>query len=441
MPPNIVIKVSGLTKIYKLYNSPVDRLKESLNPFRKKYHRDFYALNNISFEIEKGETVGIVGKNGAGKSTLLKILTGVLAPTSGNVTVNGRISALLELGAGFNPELSGIENVYFSGILMGYTRDEINERLDNILSFADIGEFARQPVKTYSSGMFVRLAFSVAINVAPEILIVDEALSVGDAFFQAKCMAKMKKMIDDGVTLLFVSHDTISIKSLCHKAILLKDGIMVADDTADKVVDMYVSSKIVSRQLVIKNDETRKVLIQEAIDAMDRVDLRRAGFKNNKKFLKHATFERIRNGKADFVNVQLLDEFGNELESIEYGQRVILRMYVEVREDIHALGCGYHIKTKNGISIVNSNLHLEDKLIMYPKKGDRYCVDWKFQLCMMEGIYNIQCVMSVPINVEFGEVDFCDYIPCALQFVVQKRMQSKLYGYVHLDSLIEINKI
>ena len=206
MPEEVVIKIENLSKVYKLYNSPVDRLKESLHPLRKQYHHDFYALNNVSFEIKKSESVGIIGKNGSGKSTLLKILTGVLTPTSGTVKVNGKVSALLELGAGFNPELSGIENVYFNGMLMGYTREDMAERLDEILSFADIGNFVHQPVKTYSSGMFVRLAFAVAINVDPDILIVDEALAVGDIKFQRKCFLKIEELRKSNKSILFVSH-------------------------------------------------------------------------------------------------------------------------------------------------------------------------------------------------------------------------------------------
>ena len=216
--PNTAIKVSHLTKVYKLYDKPIDRLKESLHPLKKKYHKDFYALNDVSFEIKKGETVGIIGKNGAGKSTLLKIITGVLTPSSGHVHVNGRIASLLELGAGFNPEYTGIENIYLQGTLMGYTKEEMEAKIDEILTFADIGDFVYQPVKSYSSGMFARLAFAVAINVEPDILIVDEALSVGDMYFQQKCMDKINTMRSRKMTLLFVSHSIGQVKKICEKA-------------------------------------------------------------------------------------------------------------------------------------------------------------------------------------------------------------------------------
>ena len=221
---SIAVKVENLTKTYKLYDNPIERLKETLHPLRKKYHRDFNALKGISFEIYKGETIGIIGKNGSGKSTLLKIITGVLTATSGKVETYGKIAALLELGAGFNPEFTGIENIYLNGTMMGYNRDEIQKKVPSILEFADIGTFAYQPVKTYSSGMFVRLAFAVAISVEPDILIVDEALSVGDIFFQQKCYYKIKQMIKKGINVLFVSHDLDAVRNMCDRAIVLDKG-------------------------------------------------------------------------------------------------------------------------------------------------------------------------------------------------------------------------
>lgn len=239
MSDNIAIKVENLNKSYKLYNSPLDRIKEAVHPFRKKYHHDFYALNDVSFEIKKGETVGIIGKNGSGKSTLLKLITGVLTPTSGTVTVNGKVSALLELGAGFNPDLTGLENVYFNGLITGFTREEMDRKLEDILSFADIGEYVYQPVKSYSSGMFVRLAFAVAVAVDPDILIIDEALAVGDVAFQLKCLLKLDDFRLKGVTILFVSHDTNVIKKFCNNAIWINIGKIMLAGKTNQVVDRY----------------------------------------------------------------------------------------------------------------------------------------------------------------------------------------------------------
>ena len=224
MNEEATIAVDHITKAYRLYEKPRDRIKEAFSLSHKKYYREHYALRDVSFSVGRGETVGIIGTNGAGKSTILKIITGVLNPTEGEVTVNGRISALLELGAGFNPEYTGIENIYLNGTMIGFSREEIDRKLDDILAFADIGDFVHQPVKTYSSGMFVRLAFAVAINIDPEILIVDEALSVGDVFFQSKCYRKFEEFKRDGKTILFVSHDLSAISRYCDRAVLLNQG-------------------------------------------------------------------------------------------------------------------------------------------------------------------------------------------------------------------------
>lgn len=237
---NTVIDVNNVSKIYKLYDQPTDRLKEALSVSRHKYHREHYALNKISFKVEKGDNIGIVGTNGAGKSTLLKIITGIISPSDGSCHVNGKISALLELGAGFNPEYTGIENIYLNGTMMGYKKEEVDAKIPSILDFADIGDFINQPVKTYSSGMFARLAFAVAINVEPDILIVDETLSVGDTRFQIKCMNRMREMIEGGTTVLFVSHDTNIIKRFCTKAIWLNKGTIQDYGEVNKVCDRYL---------------------------------------------------------------------------------------------------------------------------------------------------------------------------------------------------------
>lgn len=239
---DVSIKVDNLTKVYRLYNKPVDRLKESLSLTKKSYHREHYALKNVSFEIKKGETVGIIGVNGAGKSTILKIITGVLNPTKGSVVVNGKISALLELGAGFNPEYTGIENIYLNGTMMGYSKDEINDKMESILEFADIGDFINQPVKTYSSGMFVRLAFAVAINVEPDVLIIDEALSVGDVFFQQKCYKKIRELAGKS-TVLIVSHDLNAMTKFCKRIIVMANGTGVFDGDPNEAIAKYFKLK------------------------------------------------------------------------------------------------------------------------------------------------------------------------------------------------------
>ena len=239
-----VINVNDVSKVYKLYKDPKERFLEAIHPFHKKYGQPFYALNHVSFQVEQGETVGIIGTNGSGKSTVLKIITGVVQATEGIVEVNGNVSALLELGAGFDLDYSGIDNIYMNGRVLGFSREQMEEKKDEILAFADIGDFVHQPVKTYSSGMLVRLAFALAINVEPEILIIDEALAVGDAFFQAKCFNKLEEIKNSGTTILFVSHDIVSVKKLCSRAIWLDRGNLREIGDAKEVCERYLSMQI-----------------------------------------------------------------------------------------------------------------------------------------------------------------------------------------------------
>lgn len=231
------IRIRDLTKVYHLYEKNTDRIKETF--LKKRYSKDHYALNHIDLDVKKGESVGIVGTNGSGKSTLLKLITGVVSPSEGELKTQGKIAALLELGAGFNPEYTGLENIYLNGTMMGYTEKEMEERVPEIIEFADIGDFIYQPVKTYSSGMFARLAFSVSISVEPDILIVDEALSVGDTRFQVKCIDKMTELRDKGTTILFVTHSIEQIKRFCTRTIWIRDGQIVRDGEASIVVDLY----------------------------------------------------------------------------------------------------------------------------------------------------------------------------------------------------------
>lgn len=244
-----VITVEGIGKCYQIYEQPRDRLKQFVLPGLqqtlgmqpRQYYREFWALKDIFFEVPKGESVGIIGRNGSGKSTLLQIITGTLAATTGSVITNGRISALLELGAGFNPEFSGRENVFMNLALHGFSEHEIQNKFDGIAEFADIGDFIDQPVKTYSSGMYARLAFSAAIHTEPEVLIVDEILAVGDSPFQQKCMQRLYNMLDDGVSVLMVSHDAYQVRSICRRALLLERGKQVLFGCSDKVMDAYIS--------------------------------------------------------------------------------------------------------------------------------------------------------------------------------------------------------
>jgi len=291
-----VIEVHNLTKVYHLYDKPQDRLKEALNPFGKKYHHDFYALHDVSLSIKKGETVGIIGKNGAGKSTLLKIITGVLTPSNGEVKVDGKIASLLELGAGFNPEMTGYENIYLNGTLMGFSTEEIDEKIDAILEFAGIGEFIHQPVKMYSSGMFARLAFSVSINVEPDILIVDEALSVGDIAFQMKCFKKFQEFQEEGRTILFVTHALDTVIRYCNRGLVIDQGRVVVDSDAKEAVDAF--KKITTNSYY--QDSNKKMTSSS----------KNKNLKSNLKqhFMGHESFDNYGNHKAQIIDYGIVDE-------------------------------------------------------------------------------------------------------------------------------------
>nr|WP_319493607.1 ABC transporter ATP-binding protein [uncultured Desulfobacter sp.] len=442
---NLAIQLKEISKIYHLYDAPIDRLKEALHPLRKQYHKDFYALDNISFDVQKGETIGIIGRNGAGKSTLLKILTGVLTPTNGRININGKISALLELGAGFNPELDGIENIYFTGMIMGFSREEMEEKMEDILSFADIGDFVYQPVKSYSSGMFVRLAFSIATAVDPDILIVDEALSVGDMFFQAKSVSRMRELIRNGATLIFVSHDTNAVKSLCSRAILLQNGRIAKDGDSEMVLEEYFSRKVAEEQQNVNRkdgngdytafDDGSKEGPEDSTDKFAKA------FTPSSDFLKRASDQRIRNGVVSFKNIMLLDEKENEITRVAYDQEVILRMAIKVDEVIPELCVGYHIRDKNGFDILYSDNMIEGEKISGLKPGERYVLDWRFKMSLKEDQYNISCVLSLPIDISVAKVDFCDFIPFAKQFLVEPRAESRLYGSVHLKNNLGVKAV
>lgn len=438
---DFAIQLKHISKIYNLYDAPIDRLKEVLHPFRKRYHKNFYALDDISFNVKKGETLGIIGQNGAGKSTLLKILTGVLTPSCGSVEINGKISALLELGTGFNPELDGIENIYFSGMIMGYSRDEIDEKMDDILAFADIGDFVHQPVKSYSSGMFVRLAFSIATTVDPDILIVDEALSVGDMFFQAKSAARMRDLINKGATLLFVSHDTNAVKSLCDRAILLQNGKMTDDGASEDVLEKYFSLNVADDQKMVNSNNHHsapdKTVINDKISSNKNLN----AFVPSKNFLKRASDQRIHNGLAGFANIMLLNEEEKEITSVEYDQSVILKMAMNINQPLEKLNIGYHIRDKNGFDVVYTDNMIENVEIKDLKPGEQFILDWRFKMALKEGHYNISCVMSLPVDMSIGKVDFCDFIPFAKQFIVEPRPVSLLYGSVHLENNLTVEKV
>ena len=447
---DIAIKAEHLSKIYKIYDNDIDRLKETFHPFHKRYSRDFFALQDVSFEIKRGENVGLIGKNGAGKSTLLKIITGVLTASGGTLEVNGRIASLLELGAGFNPDMTGLENIYMNGLLIGYDRAEMDEKIDDIVAFADIGEFINQPVKTYSSGMFARLAFSVNAFVEPDILIVDEALSVVDAFFQSKCMDKMRSMIDGGITILFVSHDTFALKNLCERAFLMSAGKILMDAPAKEVVEVYRNMLVESRGALTDEQKKRRDNLIEQIREEESKFFSSAKIsadsleRGKETFLKNATYQRIGDKRAVFENIQLLDLNGELVHEIIFGQTVILRMVVRFKKDVACLAMGYHIRNATGIDLIYTDSRFNDtKAIFDAQAGELYVIDWKFKMELRQELYDIACVISTPIDETLSKVEFCDFIPCALQFqVVSPNAYLSLDGgYVHWHNDLNIRRV
>ena len=364
--PNTAIKVSHLTKVYKLYEKPIDRLKESLHPLKKQYHKDFYALNDVSFEIKKGETVGIIGKNGAGKSTLLKIITGVLTPSSGHVHVNGRIASLLELGAGFNPEYTGVENIYLQGTLMGYTKEEMESKIQAILDFADIGDFVYQPVKSYSSGMFARLAFAVAINVEPDILIVDEALSVGDMAFQNKCIRKMEEIGKKGITILFVSHDTQTINKFCSQAIWLHAGIIKEKGIPLTLLENYMSFMSYGVETERSNESSKEINHLEMSLKKDLINVEKSDSFGEKQAL--------------ISKIGFFDEDGVLTSNLKQGTMVKFICEFSSTIDLYDVGIGVLFKDSLNTEIITFNSYMYNSSLKYLEKGKTICTTVIFKV-------------------------------------------------------------
>ena len=380
----IAIKVEDLTKIYKLYDKPTDRLKESLGLSRNKVlSKDHYALQHVSFDVKKGETIGIIGTNGSGKSTILKIITGVLNPTGGNLTVNGRISALLELGAGFNMEYTGIENIYLNGTMIGFTREEIEKKIDDILEFADIGEFIHQPVKTYSSGMFVRLAFAVAINIEPEILIVDEALSVGDVFFQTKCYRKFEDFKKMGKTILLVSHDLSSISKYCDRVILLNKGKKLAEGVPKQMVDMY--KKVLVNQLDLDDQGKLTEVVPEKKIVLA------ADIENQEEwspsFEVNPHINEYGDKKAEIVGFNILDEKGLSSNTIEKGSTCTVKMRVRFHDKINDPIYAFTITDLKGTDITGTNSLFEKVNVQSKGPGEYQEIAFTQRMDMQGGEY------------------------------------------------------
>jgi len=438
MTNDIAIKVINLTKVYHLYDKPQDRLKEALNPFKKSYHHDFYAVNDISFEIKKGETVGVIGKNGAGKSTLLKIITGVLNPTSGSIQVNGKIASLLELGAGFNPEMTGHENIYLTGTLMGFSKEDMDTKVNAILEFADIGEFIEQAVKTYSSGMFVRLAFAVNLISKPEIMIVDEALSVGDMNFQAKCMTALTRLQESGTTILFVSHDIGLVKSLCSRGIYLEHGKIHALGDAPDISELYMKNMRKEMNANVDLPSPVKKIIRSNEKQNKKIESTQI-FKQSKAFDERVKLFRYGSGGAKIKYVELLNDEGESIIKADFNQKVSVVIHFETYTECE-LSCNYYISDDKKNNIIGSGMRLAGASLLQAKEYGQYVVIYKTALPLCEGNYSIQIELTQPVVLN-QTAAFLDVIDNAVVFNIARNSQVRIWAQVALPNTVQVIEV
>ena len=367
------LRVENVSKQYRIYDRPADRLKESLTRGRLRRHREFWALRDVSFEIQAGTTVGIIGQNGCGKSTLLQIISGTLTPTHGHVSSQGRIAALLELGAGFNPEFTGVENVFMNASLMGFSKRETAKLFPNIERFAEIGQFINQPVKTYSSGMYVRLAFAIAASVEPDILVIDEALAVGDAVFQHRCLRRIKELHERGCTVLFVSHDTAAVRALCDRAILLNAGCMIADGAPADVLNDY-------QRIVMERQEAYEVDTATAADG--------APAESKPASTVQYTY-RHGDGSATIVETELCDSAGRRVQIVETGAPLSATVSVRFEREVESPVIGFLIRNRLGIHAYGTNTKEQQIQIGTIRSGEVVSIRFAFRCWLGIDDYSI----------------------------------------------------
>ena len=405
-----VIEIKNITKIYNLYNKPSDRLKEALFS-RKSRHTEFAALNDVSFDVCKGEILGIIGKNGSGKSTILKIITNVLTPTSGECIVKGKIAALLELGAGFNMEYTGIENIYLNGQMIGFSKEEMDKKLQDIIDFADIGEHIFQPVKTYSSGMFARLAFSVAISVDPDILIVDEALSVGDVFFQNKCYRRFEEFRDKGKTILFVTHDMGSVIRYCNRCVLLNAGKKVGEGKPQEMVDLY--KRIMVGQW--NENEEKNLTIANSIDSTN-INVNRLW---KEQISTNPDMEVYGDGRAEIIDFGIFSDSGNIGNNVYKGDYYTVKMKVRINDDNLNPIFAFKLRDVKGTELTGTNTMLEDIDTSHCKNGDIVTISFRQKQYLQPGQYLVSLGCTAFEGDQFV-VYSRNYNCCVLGVVAQK---------------------
>ncbi|MBZ5583678.1 MAG: ABC transporter ATP-binding protein [Acidobacteriia bacterium] len=420
------VEFHGVSKSYAIYDSPGDRLSELLSLNRIKRHRDFLALDGLSFEVGRGQTFCIVGQNGSGKSTLLQIVAGILQPSGGTVAVNGRVSALLELGAGFNPEFTGRDNVYLNGSILGLTTRQIDERYREIENFAEIGDFINQPVKTYSSGMIVRLAFAVAINVDPEILLVDEALAVGDIYFRQRCMRKVHELRSRGVTILFVSHAVSDVKAIGDRALWLDHGRLVELGDPDHVVARYLAAMVEKDSTYLirraaaqeRREGPGAVHAPEIVDTIPNID------------------HRYGDGRAEVLGIGIFDEMGRPLHLLEPCTRILVRISVRAKAEVPLPIVGFMLRNQLGIDFSGTNTAREGYELAAMRPGDVYTVDFYVDL---PELYPASFSFSPAVaDGTLMGYAMCDWIDNAVALQMA-RSEGQIYGYLHLPCRVEVN--
>ncbi|WP_161808480.1 ABC transporter ATP-binding protein [Methyloglobulus morosus] len=442
--PAPVIHCEGLGKRFRLYGKPSDRLLESilhtiggrLAGNRANLGRDYWALRNISFTVSPGETVAIIGLNGSGKSTLLQLIAGILSPSEGVVRVKGRVAALLELGAGFHPEFSGLENIRISASVLGLKPKEIDQRLEAILAFADIGDFIDQPIKTYSSGMYVRLAFAISIHADPDILIVDEALSVGDMAFQSKCMARIRRFQQEGKALLFVSHDVGTVRALCDRAIYLDHGALIDIGATGSVVDHYlrdIHQKVDSgNQAVFVSDRTPSPQLLPTDKAND-LSRRYADF------LKSVQGMQYGSGQACIRLVELVDTDDLPLEIAEFDAVAKIRIWVECLASC-TVSINYKIRDRNLIPVAGADFLITGQDLLEMSPGDSYWVEYSTRLPLMDGTYSIRVSVTIPIA-RHEQAVFVDVVEVCCPFKILPSHLGKIYTCAYLSNEVAIKAV
>ena len=446
---DIAISIKNVSKYYKLYNSPQDRLKEALSFSGKTYHKKFYATKDLNLEIKKGEILGIVGKNGSGKSTLLKLITNVLSPSKGSIKVNGKISALLELGSGFNPEFTGMQNIFFYGTILGFTKKEMDDKLDDIIAFADIGDFIDQPLKTYSSGMKSRLGFAVAVHIDPEILILDEVLSVGDILFKRKCYAKMEEFFNGGKTIIYVSHDGNSVNQLCSRAIFLMDGSILMDSDAKTVTQFYEKFLFANRkeQESLKNelmqsntkpkDINKKLPAKKSLESHKTVPSLNTKEKslNGDQYLPKlvSTPDYINSNIASFDNISIRNDQNDMVNVLQLNHRYKLTFTVTWHQDLENVFFGARFLTLKGVVMSGvNNKHYYTNKPLSVKNNETFNIEIEFDCLLLPETYIIRLFTS--------DEDTWSIVNDAYMFKVKSTPWTQ-GGHVHLKQTININKL